>query len=301
MQAFKVVQMQTAREVAGELESPDYLKNKALWDALLPQDDPQLRHSTPGSIDSLSMKDVKDYYNKVFRPDLTAIVVTGKVNPDSAKSIIEKYFSAWNSQGEKPPTEYSSVPNNKPATINVPDKSRVQDEVTLAQMLQLTRGNPAYYVLQLSNQILTREVFAARLYKDLRVNTGLVYYVHSGFSIGKTRSYFQIMYGCDPPNVFKAKSVIVRDLKDIQNNPVTNKELRRAQSAELRDVQLSESSVSSIARGLLSRSIHQLPLNEPTIAAKHYLDVKPADIQDAYKKWLRPDDFVLVSQGPNPK
>ncbi|MGB8316884.1 MAG: pitrilysin family protein [Ignavibacteriaceae bacterium] len=300
-QAFKVVQMQTAKEVAGELESPDYLKNKALWDALLPKGDPQLRHSTPGSVDSLSMQDIKDYYSKVFRPDLTAIVVAGKVNPDTAKNVIEKYFAAWNSQGEKPRTEYSSVPDNKPATTNVPDKSRVQDEVTLAQILQLTRDNPDYYVLQLSNQILTREVFAARLYKDLRVNTGLVYYVHSSFNIGKTRSSFQVMYGCDPPNVFKAKSVIVRDLKDIQNSPVTDKELRRAQSAELRDVQLSESSVSSIGSGLLSRAIHQLPLNEPTIAAEHYLEVKPMDIQDAFKKWIRPDDFVLVSQGPNPK
>ena len=300
-QAFKVVQMQTAREVAGELESPDYLKNKALWDALLPKGDPQLRHSTPGSVDSLSMKDVQDYYNKVFRPDLTAIVVTGNINPDTAQSVIEKYFAAWNVKGKKPQTEYSSVPNNQPTTINVPDKSRVQDEVTLAQTLQLTRNNSDYYVLQLSNQILTREVFAARLYKDLRVNTGLVYYVHSSFNVGKTRSSFQVMYGCDPPNVFKAKSVIVRDLKDIQNNPVSDKELRRAQSAELRDVQLSESSVSSIGRGLLNRAIHQLPLNEPSIAAKHYLEVKPSDIQDAFKKWIRPGDFVLVSQGPNPK
>jgi zinc protease len=300
-QAFKVVRMQTAKEVAGELESPDYFKNKALWGALLPEGDPQLRHSTPGSIDSLSMQDIKDYYSKVFRPDLTVIVVTGKVNPDSAKSVIEKYFAEWSVQGEKPTTEYSSVPDNKPTTINVPDKSRVQDEVTLAQMLQLKRDNSDYYVLQLSNQILTREVFAARLYKDLRVNTGLVYYVHSSFNIGKTRSSFQVMYGCDPPNVLKAKSVVVRDLKDIQNNPVTDKELRRAQSAELRDVQLSESSVGSISRGLLSRAIHQLPLNEPIIAAEHYLEIKPADIRDAFKKWIRPDDFVLISQGPNPK
>jgi zinc protease len=300
-QAFKVVQMQTSREVAGELESPDYLKNKSLWEALLPNGDPQLRHSTPGSIDSLSMQDVKDYYSKVFRPDLAAIVVTGKIDPDTAKSVIEKYFAGWSTQGQKPATEYSSVPNNKPATTNVPDKSRVQDEVTLAQTLQLTRDNPDYYVLQLSNQILTREVFAARLYKDLRVNTGLVYYVHSSFNIGKTRSTFQIMYGCDPPNVFKAKTVVVRDLKEIQNSPVSDKELKRAQSAELRDVQLSESSVSTIGRGLLSRAINKLPLNEPTIAAQHFLEIKPADIQDAFKKWIRPDDFVLVSQGPNPQ
>jgi zinc protease len=299
-QAFKVVQMQTAREVAGELESPDYLKNKALWQALLPKGDPQLRHSTPGSIDSLSMQDVKDYYDKVFRPDLAAIVVTGKINPDTAKSVIEKYFGGWSAQGPKPPTEYSSVPNNKPVITNVPDKSRVQDDVTLAEIIQLTRSQPDYYAIHLGNYVLGIG-FNSKLFQDLRENAGLVYSVSSSFNIGKTRSTYEVIYGCDPPNVSGAKTVIVRDLKEMQNTSVTDKELKRAQAMALRDIQLSESSVSSISHGLLSRSINNLPLDEPTITAKRYLELKPDNIKAAFQKWIRPDDLVLVSQGPNPQ
>ena len=172
---FKIVQSQTAREVAGELKSPDYLTNKALWEALLPKNDPQLRHSTPGTIDSLSLENVKEYYVKVFRPDLTTIVVAGNIDPKGAKQLIEKYFNGWKAEGPKPETEYPAVPLNKPETTAVPDKSRVQDEVTLAETLELTRENPDYYALQLGNRVLGGGFYASRFYKDLRENSGLVY------------------------------------------------------------------------------------------------------------------------------
>jgi zinc protease len=300
-QAFKIVQMQTAREVAGELQSPDYLTNKALWDALLPKGDPELRYSTPGTIDSLSMQDIQNYYSKVFRPDLTTIVVTGEINPDSAKNIIEMYFGVWSAEGAKPETEYPPVPDNGAAISNVPDKSRVQDEVTLAETIQLTRDNPDYYAIQLANHVLGGGFYASRFYKDLRENAGLVYNVSSSFDIGKTRSTYQVRYGCDPPNVSKAKAVIVRDLKAMQDTVVPDKELTQVKTMALRDIQLSESSVGSISRGLLSRSIHGLPLDEPTITAKHYLELNASDIEAAFKKWVRPGDLVQISEGPNPQ
>ncbi len=298
---FKIVQTQTSREVAGELKSPDYLTNKALWDALLPKGDPQLRHSTPETVDSLSLEDVNEYYTKVFRPDLTTIVVAGNIDPKEAKQVIEKYFNGWKAEGTKPKTEYPSVPLNKPETTAVPDKSRVQDEVTLAETLELTRENPDYFALQLGNRVLGGGFYASRFYKDLRENAGLVYYVSSSFNIGKTRSTYQVRYGCDPPNVSKAKSVIVRDLKQMQTTPVSEKELHQAKEIAVRSIQVSESSVGSIANGLLGRSIEDLPLNEPTITAQKYLKLTSQEIKDAFSKWVHPDNFVQVSQGPNPQ
>ncbi len=299
--AFKVVQMQTSRSVAGELNSPDYLTGMALTKALVPPHDPTLRHATPGSIDSLSLSDVKAYYSKVFRPDLTTIVVIGNIKPEEAKSEIEKYFGNWKANGPKPETELSPIPINKPSTTTVPDKSKVQDGVTLAENLKITRSNPDYYALELGNHVLGGGFYATRLYKDLRENSGLVYYVSSSFSIGKHRSTYKVDYGCDPPNVTKARAIIIRDLKEMQNKLVTDKELNQAKSTILRDIQLSESSTGSIAHGLLSRSLNDLPLNEPTLAAKKYINLDAKQVKEAFAKWVRPDDFVQITEGPNPQ
>ncbi|HUX59746.1 MAG TPA: pitrilysin family protein, partial [Ignavibacteriaceae bacterium] len=299
--AFNIIKMQSAATVAGELKSPDYLFGRALTKALYPENDPIQREATPETINSLKLKDIKDYYAKVYRPDLTTIVVIGNVSPVMAKEVIEKYFGSWKAEGQKPETELPPVPLNKPVTSSVPDQSRVQDKVTLAQTLALTRSNPDYYALELGNHVLGGAFYATRFYKDLRENAGLVYYVTSSFNIGKTRANYSINYGCDPPNVLKARAIIERDLKQMQTNNVTAHELEQAKAMLMREIPLSEASLSSIAGGLLSRSVSELPLDEPTIAAKKYLQLNANDVRRAFAKWIRPVDFVQVTEGPNPK
>lgn len=300
-QAFKIVQMQTARSVAGELQSPAFLAELAVDKGLYPPTDPELRHATPQTVGLLTLADAQQYYSRVFRPDLTTIVVIGKISPDEAKSEIEKYFGDWKAAGSAPQTDYPKAPNNKPSTNAVPDKSRVQDEVTLAETLELNRFSPAYYALELGNHVLGGGFYAMRFYRDLRMNGGLVYFVGSNFDFGRTRTTYTVTYACDPPNVSKARNIVVRDLEAMRSSPVSDHELQQAKALVLREIPLSESSVQSIAGGLLSRSLIGLPLNEPELAARRYVKLTARDVQDAFQKWIRPGDLVQVTQGPNPQ
>ena len=108
-------------------------------------------------------------------------------------------------------------------STHVPDSSRVQDKVTLAETLTLTRTNADYYALQLGNHVLGGGFYATRLYRDLREKSGLVYFVDSSFNVGLTRGVYQVEYACDPPNVSKARAVILGDLKDMQTKKVTRR------------------------------------------------------------------------------
>ncbi|MGH9560942.1 MAG: M16 family metallopeptidase, partial [Terracidiphilus sp.] len=300
-QAFKVVQTQTARSLAGELQSPGFLQELALDKALFPPTDPASRHATPQSVESLTLLDIQKYYDAAYRPDLTTIVVIGDISPDEAKSEIEKYFGGWKAEGTTPATDYPTVPANMPSSNVVPDKSRVQDQVTLAETVELNRFSPDYYALELGNHVLGGGFYATRLYRDLRMNGGLVYFVSSTFAFGRTRTVYSVKYSCDPPNVTKARAIVVDNLRAMQKQPVTPDELRQAKALLLREIPLAEGSVSSIANGLISRSITGLPLDEPEIAAKHYVDLDAPDVQAAFAKWVRPDDLVQIVLGPNPQ
>jgi zinc protease len=143
--------------------------------------------------------------------------------------------------------------------------------------------------------------YATRLYQDLRENAGLVYYVASSFDIGKTRGVYSVSYACDPENVSKARAIVVRDLKDMQNTLVGPDQLAQAKALLLRQIPLSESSLTSIADGLLARANIGLPLDEPSIAAHHYVELNAEQVKAAFAKWLRPDDLVQVVEGPNPQ
>lgn len=299
--AFKITRAQLAASVAGRLQSPDYLAGRALRKALFPKTDPTLRETTPQTVSALSLDDVRAYYGKVFRPDMTTIVVIGRVDPAAVKTLIEKYFGAWKASGPKPPTVLPLVPDNAPALVTVPDKSRVQDSVTLAETLRLNRFDPAYYALTLGNHVLGGGFYATRLYHDLREDTGLAYYVDSSFEFGKKRAVYMVNYGCDPGNVAKARNIIVRDLKQMQGAPVSARELRQAKAMLLREIPLSESSTSDIAMSLIYRSVMGLPMNEPLIAARRYMKMTAPEVQKAFAKWIRPGGLVEVTQGKPPR
>jgi zinc protease len=300
-EAFKVVQQQVAGTVAGQLQSPGYLMDRALKANLFPKDDPALRQATPETVQSLTLSDVNNYYRKVFRPDLTTIVVIGRTTPEAAARVISKYFGDWKATGSKPDVLLPPVPANKPSSVAVPDARRVQDLVTLAQTLGLTRSNPDYYALQLGNQVLGGGFYASRLFQDLRETSGLVYSVSSEFDVKRTRGVYGAQYACDPANVGKARAIIAQNLKRMQTEAVAERDLQRARALLLRQMPLSESSLDSIAQGFLRRVDLDLPLDEPTRAARRYRKLTADGVRAAFEKYLGPNDLVQVTQGPEPR
>jgi zinc protease len=297
-QALSIIQPELAAAAAGQLESPSYLESRAVTKGLFPKTDPAQREATPKTITGLTVDDVQNFYRRAFRPDLTTIVVIGKVAPEQAASVIGKYFGGWTAQGAKPDTLWPAVPLNTPSTTQVPDTSRVQDEVVLTEMVGLTLRQPDRFALELGNHVLGGAFYATRLYHDLREEAGLVYSVNSSFQFGQTRSIYTVNYACDPPNVGKARAIIVSNLKAMQDRDVTPEELRQAKGLLLREIPLSESSVERVAEGWLYRSTHDLPLDEPILAAKRYFDLTAPEVRAAFVKWIRPAGLVQVSLGP---
>jgi zinc protease len=298
--AFSIVRKETAARIAGKLQSPSYLSRRALLSRLYPKNDPRQREATPLSVSGLTLQQVKKYYKKVFRPDLTTIVIIGRVTPEEAKIAIEKCFGAWNAAGPIPETELPPVPPNRASTALVPDKSRVQDRVTLVQTLGITRAHPAYYPLNLGLHVLSGGFYATRLYRDLRKRAGLVYTVQAFLQARKTRSVFGVVYGCDPPNVSRARSLVISEVKEMRETPVTPDELDQARRLLIHQIPLSESSIKAIGESLLELASMDLPLDEPVRAAKRYLEITADQIRDAFARWVRPDGFVQITLGPSP-
>ena len=299
--AFRIVREQVADAVSGELDSPSYLSRRALRTGLYPKGDPALRQATPPTVGGLTIEDVRDYHGKIFRPDMTTIVVVGDVTPERAQEVVGEYFGGWKAEGPKPETDPSPVPPNAPSFAAVPDASRVQDEVTLAETLGVTRAHPDYYTLQVGTHVLAGAFYATRLYRDLREQTGLVYFVDARLKAGKSRSMYALFFGCDPPNVSKARDIVQRDLREMQTTPVSADELRQAKTLLIRKIPLTESSMGGIAGTLLGLSQNDLPLDEPVRAAQQYRRITAEEVRAAFLKWVRPADFVQVTLGPEGK
>jgi zinc protease len=299
-EAFNTVKQQTAQYLEGQLKSPGYQADHALKVGLLPSGDPALREPMPQTVSSLTLDDVRKHHETTFRPDLTTIAIIGDIDPAQARSVIEKYFGAWTAPGPTPDPTLPSVPKNMPKEFAVADPESVQASVTLAEEVGLTRFDPDYYAIQVGNNVLGGGFYATRLYHDLRQVAGLVYNVDDDFTAGKTRSVYTVTYGSDPPNVAKARDLIVRDLRAMQTENVTPAELHQAKALLLRQMALQQSSEDAIAGLLLARAQIGLPLDESRHMGQRYYDMTADEVRAAFAKWIRPQDFVQVVRGPQP-
>ncbi len=298
--AFRVVRDETAASVEGELRTPSYLARRALQSGLFPKTDPALRQATGKTLASLSPGDVRAYYEKAFRPDLTTIVVVGRITPERARAVVERYFGEWTAAGPKPETDVPAVPPSAAAVFAVPNDIRVQVSATLAETVGITRFDPDFYPLQVGTTVLAGAFYATRLYRHLREESGLVYHVGARLNAGRTRTVFSVVFACEPGNVSKARGMVVRDLEAIRSQEVSPSELRQAKTILVRRLALSESSTDSIASMLASLSTQGLPLDEPARAAKRYLGITAPEVRDAFLKWIRPAELVQVTEGPPP-
>ena len=298
--AFDIQQRSLSRYLAGEIQSPQYKLSMALRKGLFPAGDPALREATPGTVDSLTLQDAKSYLNKTFRPDLTTIAIVGNITPEKAKTMVEKYFGAWKSKGSKPDVIPASVPMNDSSYHLVHNAYASQDQVVMAQTMDVYLNSSVRYALQLGNEILGGNGFASRLMADIRVKHGYAYGAGSGMSFNRTRSLFFIEYGSDPDKVGPVDSLVYQNLAEMQNGPVNDTELLNAKQFEIRSIPLAVSSVDGIASSLLSWSWHGEPLDQPMVAARHYLDLTAEQVQAAFKKYIQPAHLVQVIEGPPP-
>jgi zinc protease len=284
------------RQAAGNVGSPVFQFRLAVQKGLAPQDDPSLRRPTPQSVGSLTLEDVRRYYQSVMRPDETTIVVMGGIDAATAKAVIEKSFGDWTAAGPRPVLDYAPIPPSAPQTVFISDPVRQQNQVVLAETLPLTYNDPVHYALRLGNEFLGGDSFASPLYRELRVTRGLVYNVGSSTSFSRTRGDFSLSFGAAPENVDQAKQLAVQILKNMAANPMTDQELHLAKAQSLRQIELTNQTAGDIANSWLGYSEEGLALDRLFEVARQDEGLTASAIQEAFKKYLDTDrlsTFVL--------
>ena len=299
--AFEIQQRSLSHTLAGQVQTPRYKDRRAVQEHLLPFGDAALRQATSGTVDKLTLADAKQYFAQTYRPDMTTIVVVGDVTPAQARVVVEKYFGSWKATGPKPNVLRESVPLNTASFTVVPNAYASQDSVVLGQVLPtIDLHSPDRYALQLGNAVLGGSAFASRLLQDIRVRHGYAYSASSELELDRTRALLLVSFATDPRKVVDATKLVHQNLVEMQNTPLTIDELVNARQVLISQIPFRLSRVSLIAGSLLQWSYTGQPLDESIVAARHYLVLTPAQIQAAFKKYVRPDHLVEVVEGPAP-
>ncbi len=276
---------------------PNYRTRRAFAEALYPAGDPELRESTPASIASIALDDVKSYHAKYVRPDMTTLIVVGDVDPAAVAREVTARFGDWTADGPKPDPHLPPIPLPAAKRQNV--ETPAQDVNVQLGAPALARTNPDYDALVLANAIYGGGALdGTRLFREVREKRGLVYGAYSSLNAGRDRGTFTISFRAVPAKADAANAVVRAELRRMQTERVSAGELAAAKTRVVAQAIEAEEATSTITGDLLQIGLDDLPSSYYANLAQRYQRITAADVQRAAKAYFHPDNLVEVRTGP---
>jgi zinc protease len=280
--------------IKAQEEQPDYVAGITFHKALYgnaPYGHPN--EGTAESVAKLTPQDVRDFYHAQYKIGGAVIAVAGDVKADEVKAKLEKAFDAL--KGTVPPQAEPPAPNVSPGIHpTLVDRSVVQATIILGSG-GIARSNPDYYRLQVMNYILGGGGFASRLMKIVRSKNGLAYGISSGFDAGKFPGSFAVDTQTKNKSTNEALELIIEQLRDMQEQPVSDTELASAKKYLIGSFPLKIDRQSSIASFMLQVEMYGLGLDYAERYPKLIGAVTRDDVQRVAKQYLHPDALDLVA------
>ncbi len=172
------------------------------------------------SLKSLTLEDIKEFYNKVYFPSNTSIAIVTSLEFESVVNIIEKYFGNWNKEK------------------NIIDEVYYEDGVSgIFEDLREDIKTSKIQIMYPINKLTEKEVQALRIFNEyfgeginsrlfdvLRTQNGLVYDVLTRVCHENGIKFYKVTLSTSKDNIYKALNLIDKCISDIENLKETLKE-----------------------------------------------------------------------------
>lgn len=222
---FELIKQRVISQIRQQEASPNAVAQNAYNLLIYGKDNIRAQNTlgTIASVESITIDDLKAFYEKNFSPSVAKMHVVGAMNQSDIISSLNNIGERWTS---KPVT----IPSYE--TPAAPDKSQVYFyDVPGAKQSVLRIGYPAlsqtdenYYPATVMNYILGGGGFASQLTQQLREVKGYTYGIRSGFSGTTAAGAFTISSGVRT-NVTLESTELVKEILSNYGTNYTEKDL----------------------------------------------------------------------------
>lgn len=233
----------------------------------------------PETIDRMQKKDLVDFWERFFYPKNLYLTLVGNFQGKNIKPILEKIFGEFKSAEKFP--EYPKLSNDdfSKKTVAIRQDQNLKACYIDLNFPSLSNKNSKS---DLVNQAVVLYVLTglrrSRLYRLLRQQRGLVYYVNSYPGIFSNFGYVDITSQAIAEKTDEVVSLIIKELKDIYTNGPLEGELEFAKNYYINQIQMAFDNPASIASWIGSALIYYGKVETPDEFCKMIakVDVKSA-------------------------
>lgn len=262
----------------------------------------KVKEEQPLNFDTLSVTDIKKYHKNRIAATNTLIVMIGDFSKKECESLIRKNFADW--KAGKPYETINKCKNTKSILTNrqiyvIDNPLAVQSKVSFHWNIQ-----DAFPYFDKSNELdMLNEIFGssqnAYLYKNLREDKGLCYFV--GSSIGVSAAGGSAHINTSVRNDVTALAVenIILEMIRIRNTTVSNLDFEIAQGSLIGEFSRSVSGVSTIPyiSFAMAKDAYNLPDDYLQTRVQNIYKVTKNDIREMARKYVNPFECLVLVDG----
>lgn len=282
-----------------ENDSPSRVAGRE-FNRLLYRDHPNARKATVESVSGITREDLIAFHKKYYYPNNVMLGISGDFRKEEILNKIKMAFKGWKKKNVNYP-EVPRVEKNVNKSVNYIYKDVKQSIIRLGHM-GLDIRNPDHYAIILMNYILGGGSFQSRMMRDIRSNRGLAYSVWSFFHLGY-RDIGTFSSGASTKlsttiTVIKRIKAIIKEMRE---EPVSDMELKEAKEYIINSFVFKFTSTSRIVNRFVTLEYYNLPTNYLETYLDNIRKVTKEDVLRVSKKYLKPDQTVILVVGNKEK
>lgn len=227
---FELAKQSTMSQIAAQSANPNNIATNT-YNKLLYGEDNILSNNPIGtteSVESITIEDLKSYYEENFAPNLASFMVVGSVASDEVLNSLSGITENWESKNvELPELDFPDSPDeSKVYFYDVPD---AKQSVIRFGYLAMPETDEDYYPATVMNYILGGGGFASRFTQELREGKGYTYGIGSGFQGSELPGPFTISSGVRT-NVTFESAALVKEILENYPDTFTEQDLETTKS-----------------------------------------------------------------------
>jgi zinc protease len=259
---------------------------------------PQGRVATPPSVMSITLEDVKKWYETVYKPAGAFLVFSGDITPEQGKALAAKLLQGFaDRSGEPPKADYAMKPAPEKRRILLIDNPEGKQATVRLGLRAYDIHTEDKYPGSVAGQILSAGI-ESRLNKYVRAEKGLTYGCYAYFRPGRHAGEFSGSVDTNPETTAAAVEAMFKVFNDLRTADVTPTELAEAKSRVAGGMVMEMQTIAQQAGRRVETILNDYPTDYYDVYPQKIAQVTADQVRDVMKHYVDDDRMLVVVVAP---
>ena len=278
--------------------SPSAIAQRVTGILAYSKDHPYGEYFTEESVNNITIQDIENNYDKMFKPNNAYMVISGDVDFEEVKSLVNNNFKKWKPAKKELNSQIVDVKDVNSTEVNFIDMpDAVQSELRVLNITNLRTNSPDHHATLVANYILGG-AFGSYLNMNLREENGWTYGAGSSIARNKwTKATFRASTSVRNAVTDSAVVETLKEINRIRNEYVTDEMLSNAKAKFLGNFIMSTEDKSLLADFAVNIETQDLPKDFYETFISKINEVTKEDVMRVSKKYLKPENLRIIVVG----